>query len=88
VLDHITVRRHRRAPGAEPNGVRGIYRLQDRVALLALRAVTQTHDFFVRGFVIGGESNSSRASPVVNQTAVFWTLGSSRLPERFTLPLE
>jgi hypothetical protein len=31
-----SVGRHRSAPGAEPNGVRGIDRLQDRGALLAL----------------------------------------------------
>ncbi len=29
VVEHITVRRHRRALGAEPNGVRGIDRLQN-----------------------------------------------------------
>ncbi len=35
-LLRASVRRHRRAPGAQPNGVRGIDRLRDWVALLAL----------------------------------------------------
>ena len=32
-----TVRRHRRAPGAEPNGVRGVNRSQERAAVFDFR---------------------------------------------------
>jgi hypothetical protein len=41
------------------------------VALLALGHRHSTHGFFIRGSLIGGESNSSRASAVINQNERF-----------------
>jgi hypothetical protein len=61
---------NRSAPGAEPNGVRGIGRLQDRLVLLAPGGCHSNLRFFTRGSVIGGESISLRAFAVINQTAV------------------
>jgi hypothetical protein len=54
--------------------VRVIKRLEERAAVLVLGAVTQTHRFIIRGSVTGGESISSRASAVINQTAVLFTM--------------
>ena len=68
--------------GAEPNGVRGIDRLQDWEALLARGAVTQTHGFFTRGSVIGGEPISLGASAVINKTAVLFTAPVAWLLDR------
>ena len=44
------------------------------MALLHWGALTQTHEFFICGSFIGGESISSRASAVINQTAVLFTM--------------
>jgi hypothetical protein len=74
-----SVRRHRSAPGAEPNGIRGIGRLQDRLVLLAPGGCHSNLRCFTRGSVIGGESISLRAFAVINQTAVFFT-SYGRLP--------
>ena len=42
--------------------------------MLDFWAVSQTHGFFIRGSVSGGESISSHASAVINQTAVLFTI--------------
>ena len=55
------------SPGPEPNEVRGIDRLRDRVGLLALEGCQSTYRFFTRGPVIGGKPISLRASAVINQ---------------------
>ena len=53
-----------------------------RLAVIAWGAVTQTHGFFIRGSVIDGESISSRASAVINQTAIFLTAPVAWLLDR------
>ena len=50
--------------------------------MLVLGAVNQTYGFFTRRPVIGGESISLRASAVINQTAVFFTVQAATVRRR------
>jgi hypothetical protein len=59
--------------GAQPSALR-------QTPLVALGAVNQTGGFFTRGSVIGGEPISSRASAVINQMRVFFTVATT--PDR------